>query len=105
MTDRERLPDRRRGALVSFDHDGLAYVAQYGFSPTGSLLEIFLDVGKTGTTANIVAKEAAVVTSLALQYGVPIEVLRAALPGLRDGSPAGPLGLALGEAEGKPSSK
>ena len=26
-------------------------------------------------------------------------------PGLRDGSPAGPLGLALGEAEGKPSNK
>ena len=41
------------------------------------------------------ARDLAVVTSLALQYGVPVDVLRSALEQEKDGTQRGPLGVLL----------
>jgi hypothetical protein len=91
---RTRLPNRRRSDLVTFSFEGLNYTAQYTMGPDG-LQEVFLDASKEGTAANVMAREMAVVTSIALQFGVPFDVLRDALPKLGDGAAAGPLGAAL----------
>ena len=50
---------------------------------------------KNGTAADAAAKDAAVVCSIALQYGVPLDVISHAL--LRDprGKASSPLGVAL----------
>jgi hypothetical protein len=51
--------------------------------------------GKCGSDADTAARDGAVVASIALQYGVPLEVIRHALMRNRDGSACGPLGAAL----------
>lgn len=99
MSERQRLPNKRKSRTITFDHDGLSYTACFSFSKTtGEPLEVFLDCGKTGSAANILAKEIAVIASISLQYGVPLEVLMAAMPRLDDESAAGPFGKALGLA-------
>jgi len=92
---RRRPPDRRDGELVTFDHDGVRYTAQFSRDDGGKISELFLNGAKEGTTANIVARECAVILSIAVQCGAPLETLYAALPKLHDGSPAGPVGRAL----------
>jgi hypothetical protein len=59
------------------------------------LAEIFITNHKVGSDADAAAKDSAVVCSIALQHGTPVEVIRKAL--LRDarGVAASPLGVAL----------
>jgi hypothetical protein len=49
--------------------------------------------------AGIMASDAAVVASIALQYGVPLEVLRHALMRDAKGNASGPLAVALDQLE------
>lgn len=95
MTDRNRPPDRRIGPLVTYKVDEVAYTAQASFDAAGELLEMFLNCGKEGSSANIVARECAVILSIARQYGTPLDAITKALPLLSNGKPAGPVGCAL----------
>ncbi|MGB8895251.1 MAG: hypothetical protein WCD13_13225 [Pseudolabrys sp.] len=63
--------------------------------PNGQLAEIFLSNNKSGSDSDTAAKDSAVVCSIALQFGVPLDVIRKAL--MRDSRdrPSGPLGCAL----------
>jgi len=92
---RERLPNRRGCTTFDIEVDGLRYRATIGRYADGRLAEIFLVNHKAGSQAGIMASDAAVVASIALQYGVPLGVIRGAL--MRDprGKPSGPLGVAL----------
>lgn len=92
MTDRKRPPDRRWGPLVSYTVGGMKYTAH---ANSGELTEMFLNCGKEGSSANIIARECAVIFSIARQYGVPLDAIRNALPLLHNGKPAGPVGCAL----------
>lgn len=96
VPERRELPPRRNSSAITFDHEGVEYKIFFSqYEPDGRLAEMFVEVTKTGTSANIFAKECAVILSLALQFGTPQETLYAALPKLQDGSPAGPIGKAL----------
>jgi hypothetical protein len=66
----------------------------------GLLSEIFLSNAKAGSHSDSAAKDSAVVCSLALQFGVPLDTIRHAL--LRDarGKAASPLGAALDQVAG-----
>lgn len=99
MTERTRFPNARVGDAFVFDHDGLSYHAVINRFEDGTPGEIFIDAGRVGSTAHTLGKEAAVLFSLARQYGAPMEIIRAALPHLADDSPAGPMDLALSLAE------
>jgi hypothetical protein len=57
--------------------------------------EIFLQNHKAGSMAGVNAQDAAVVCSIALQYGVPLAVIRRALMRDAQGRASGPLGTAL----------
>ena len=61
----------------------------------GTVQEIFLTNHRAGSDAGINAQDAAVVCSIALQYGVPLDVIRRALMRDSGGRPSGPLGIAL----------
>ena len=65
------------------------------FPGTDRLAEIFLGNGRAGSDIDAAAKDSAVVASIALQHGVPVDVIRKAL--LRDsqGKASSPLGGAL----------
>jgi hypothetical protein len=95
MTARTRLPNRRASEQITFICNGLKYVATVSFFPDGRLAEIFLGNAKAGSHSDSAAKDSAVVASIALQHGVPLDTIRKAL--LRDsrGVAASPLGAAL----------
>lgn len=94
--DRRRLPQRRVHQLVDFSHAGHRFTAGLGFFDDGRLAEVFLNVpGRAGSAIEAVARDAAVVASIALQYGAPAETLRRAVTRNTDGSASGPLGAVL----------
>jgi hypothetical protein len=92
---RERLPNRRACETLGFESGGMRYVASVARFPDGRLAEIFITNHKVGCDADAAAKDSAVVCSIALQHGVPVETIRKAL--LRDarGVASSPLGVAL----------
>jgi hypothetical protein len=93
---RRRLPQRRYHELVDFEHAGHHYTAGLGFFETGELAEIFIDVsGRSGSAIEAVARDAAILTSICLQYGASAETIRHALTRNSDGSAGGPLGVVL----------
>src|SRR5580700_2158140 len=92
---RERLANRRLSETFAFTCGVFAYVATVSFFADGRLAEIFLGNGKAGSATDSAAKDSAVVASIALQHGIPVDVIRRAL--LRDarGQASSPLGAAL----------
>jgi hypothetical protein len=92
---RQRLPNRRASTTFTFECNGLNYLATISRFHDGRLAEIFLSNAKAGSHSDSAAKDSAVVCSIALQHGVPADVIRHAL--LRDsqGRASSPLGAAL----------
>jgi hypothetical protein len=95
MTERHHLANRRASTSFSFRANGLSYHCTYSKFPDGALGEVFLNNAKVSSQSDAAAKDSAVVCSLALQYGVPLDTIRHAL--LRDshGVASSPLGVAL----------
>lgn len=95
MTGRRRLPNRRPSESFEFTHAGLKFVATAGFYWDGRMAELFLSSDKPGSPIEALARDAAVTTSIALQFGADLEVIRSALTRDHDGGPATLLGAAL----------
>jgi hypothetical protein len=95
VPERRRLPDRRASESFNFMLGSFVYVATISRFNDGTLAEIFLGNGKAGSASDGNAKEVAIIATIALQFGVPVDVIRHAV--LRDdrGRAAGPLGMAL----------
>ena len=91
MSARERLPNRRQHVAFSFAHEGQRYHCTASRLANGCIGEIFLTTSKAGSTAQQHAESAAILASLALQYGVPTETIVKAV--------GGPIGAALEMAE------
>lgn len=102
---RKRLPQRRRAVSTEIDFvrgDGatVKYSATVGFYPDGKPGEIFINGPKDGTDMAAICADGSVLISIALQYGVPLEVLAAAIgraPLEVDGDPVRPVSV-LGAA-------
>jgi hypothetical protein len=86
--NRERLPGRRGSLSFNFQHDSRTYHATATRYADGRLAEIFLDVGKAGSTVQQHAEATAVLASICLQHGVAPETIIHAVQG-------GPLAVAL----------
>ncbi len=72
---RRRLPADRQALCHKFDiagHEGYIHV---GFYEDGTPGEIFIKMAKEGSTISGLMDTIGVLTSMALQYGVPLEVL------------------------------
>jgi hypothetical protein len=95
MSMRQRLPNRRRNETRVFEHAGMQFVLTVGFYSNNTVGEIFLNNGKFSSMSDALVRDGAVLVSLAIQHGTPLEVLRGAI--LRDprGNPATPIGRAL----------
>ena len=79
---RQKLSNRRVNSSFSFEFEGHQYRATAGRFADGRLAEIFLHVpGKLGTPLQSNADNAAILTSLLLQYGVAPEVIRHSVTG------------------------
>ena len=72
---RKRLPDTRQSMTHKFSisgHEGYITVGLYDDGQPG---ELFIKMAKQGSTISGLVDTIAVLTSLALQYGVPVEAL------------------------------
>jgi hypothetical protein len=83
---RRSLPQRRAAETFNMRFWNQAFTVTVGFYADGTPGEVFIDGGKTGQDIQNTARDAAVVLSLAIQHGTPIETIRHAIT--RDGSGA-----------------
>lgn len=96
MSTRKRLPNRRQSESRSYQTPaGLRFTVTSSRYTDGGLAEVFIENHKVSSDAGIMASEAAIAASLALQYGCPAEVIRKAMPRDPHGRATGPLGTAL----------
>jgi hypothetical protein len=90
MSSREALPNRRECETVKLRHGNgrAAYHVTIGKYDDGRLGEIFISTNQVGTALDAMARDLAVLLSLAMQHGCQIETIQHALTREADGSPA-----------------
>jgi ribonucleoside-diphosphate reductase alpha chain len=72
---RERLSETRRSITHKFEVNQLEGYITVGFYDDGRPGEVFVKIAKHGSTISGLLDTIAVLTSMALQYGVPVETL------------------------------
>ena len=90
-----RLPDRRASETFDVESCGLRFTVMASRFDDRRLAEVFIQNHKADSTAGIMASDAAIAASLALQFGCPAEVLRRALKRDGQGRALSPLAAAL----------
>ncbi len=95
MTDRARLPNRRRCESFELECGGQQFTVQLGFYNDGALGEVFVTGAKIGSAVDIAVRDAAVLLSLGLEHGCPPAVFRNAMKRDSEGRPEGPIGTLL----------
>lgn len=92
---RQTLPNRREAETFDLRFWNQQFSVTVGTFPDGAPAEIFIDGGKSGQDVQSTARDAAVVLSLALQFGAPIETIRHAVTRSSSGAAASILGAII----------
>jgi ribonucleoside-diphosphate reductase alpha chain len=71
---RRRMPQRRRGYTTAVTIGGADFYLTANPNPDGSLGEVFIRIGKQGSTLGGLLDAVSILTSIGLQSGVPLEV-------------------------------
>lgn len=97
MTPATRTPLPQRRPLETFNlrHWNANFSVGIGRYPDGTIGEIFINGEKCGTQLDVVARDSAVILSLALQHGLRIGDLRHAVTRDENGEASGPVGRLL----------
>jgi len=87
---RHPLPERRYSETFELKHGGQnsAFAVTVGRYPDGALGEVFITGAKSGSEMDAVTRDSAILLSLALQHGVPLDTIRHALTRERTGAPS-----------------
>src|SRR6476646_7754847 len=85
MTERRALPMRRRCETFAIDFGGLkkSHTISVGYYEDGRPGEVFISGGKSGEQVEAIARDGAVLLSMALQHGVALDTIGHAIT--RDG--------------------
>jgi hypothetical protein len=92
---RDHMPTRRFAIGTEFERDGARFAMTAGFYPDGRPGEIFLNADRANSLLDFLMSDAAILASLALQFGCPLETLRHAIKRDSSGTAASPIGAAL----------
>ena len=92
---RRTLPQRRARETFTLRFWNQNFTITIGRFPDGVIGEVFIDGGKSGQDIQSTARDAAVVLSLALQHGAPIEAIRHAVTRSGSGEAASILGATV----------
>jgi hypothetical protein len=92
---RDRLPNRRHAETIAFERDGSRYHMTVGYFPDGRVGEVFLNADRADSLLDVLASDAAILTSLALQHGCSLQEITHALKRDSRGVAASPIGAAL----------
>jgi hypothetical protein len=96
MTERTRLPDRRTTETFTLVHADKTYTVSVGYFVVNTLMhdkvlngpaEVFISGTKAGSDVEAVARDGAVLLSIALQYGVPLTIIQGAITRGRSDEP------------------
>lgn len=96
---RNRLPNRRASISSSFARDGACFEMTAGFYANGQPGEIFLNADRANSLLDFLMSDAAILASIALQYGASLDELRHAMKRDTRGIPSSPIGAALDRIE------
>jgi len=92
---RQLMPNKRRAVTTTFERDGARFEMTAGFYPDGRVGEVFLNADRANSLLDFLMSDAAILASLALQYGAPLDEIRHALKRDVRGTAASPIGAAL----------
>lgn len=94
---RATLPPRRRAETVEIRHGGhnAPFVVTVGFYDDGRPGEVFIDGAKSGSDMAATTRDGAILLSLALQHGVPLETIRHAVSRNPDGKASSIVGVVV----------
>jgi hypothetical protein len=107
MNERRSLPQRRHCETFEMDHANIKYTITIGYyngvdeNSRGPPGEIFASMSKNeGSAMDTIVRDGAILLSLCLQYGAPLEVIKRALTRNADDSPAAIMGVIAERLEG-----
>ena len=94
---RRILPQRRSCETFEIDFGGLArsHTITLGFYDDGALGEVFINGGKSGEQVEAIARDGAVLLSLALQYGAELSNIKSAITRDEQGAPTSVVGAVV----------
>jgi hypothetical protein len=95
MATRQILPNRRLAETFEIEHADKRYTVSVGFFLPGKPAEVFISGSKAGSDVESVARDGAVLLSIALQYGVPLDVMAGAITRNADGKAQTIIGAVL----------
>src|SRR5262245_45264654 len=97
MTQRNVLPNRRETETFELVHGNknTVFKVSTGRYPDGRIAEVFIFGAKAGSEVEAVAHDGAVILSIAMQYGVPLDVIKGAIKRETDGSPSTIVGAVI----------
>jgi len=92
MPPRKSLPNRRACHTFELEYGCVRFAVHVGAFDSGLAAEVFVTGAKAGSDVQGMARDGAILLSLALQFGVPLETIRHAVTRGADGSPASLIG-------------
>ena len=92
---RNQPPTRRASINTTVHRDGARIEMTVGLYPDGTIAEVFLNADRANSLLDFLMSDAAILASLALQYGAPLDEIRHALKRDIRGDAASPIGAAL----------
>ncbi len=86
--NRNTLPPRRAAETFELEHGNLGsgFTVTVGYYQDGTIGEVFISGAKSGFDVEAIARDGAVLLSLALQFGVPLDTIRHAITRREDGT-------------------
>ncbi|WP_461321534.1 TSCPD domain-containing protein [Bradyrhizobium barranii] len=91
------MPLRRQAETFEMSFGGVnrCYAVSLGFYEDGARGEVFISGGKSGEAVEAIARDGAVLLSLALQYGAQIENMASAITRDGQGQPSTIIGAVI----------
>jgi hypothetical protein len=102
MTDRRPLPMRRVCETFEISFGGLAkcHTVSVGYYADGAPGEVFINGGRSGEQVEAIARDGAVLLSLALQHGVALDTIGHAITRDGHGAPSSIVGAVVDRLKG-----
>jgi hypothetical protein len=95
MSNRRILPQRRANNTFEFEHRNHKVSVTVGYYPDGAVGEVFVSSQHIGSNLDAVARDGAVLLSIALQHHVPLKTISHALTREADGSASTVIGAVV----------
>jgi hypothetical protein len=97
MSEWIQLPNRRGQETWDFDYQNIKYTMSISRFPDSQPAEVFVECSKSTSDYESLARDSALIISIALRSGVPLQKLRSSVTRLTGGKPASLTGKMLDE--------